>query len=141
MLIDAVVHAVNEDYDEMAGDFIKLGFLSAGTRRRPPPRLCVLALFWLPASGLACRPARPPHASAPAPPHTHTYTHTHARARPHPPTHNTGTDISPIVPALEKIWRDSKGQVRRHPPRPSPLPSASLQHTRLRTASPYTYTH
>jgi hypothetical protein len=21
-----------------------------------------------------------------------------------------GTDISPIVPALEKIWRDSKGQ-------------------------------
>jgi hypothetical protein len=30
VLIDAVVHAVNEDYDEMAGDFIKLGFLSAG---------------------------------------------------------------------------------------------------------------
>lgn len=30
MLIDAVVHAVNEDYDEMAGDFIKLGFLSPG---------------------------------------------------------------------------------------------------------------
>eukprot|EP00775_Hariotina_reticulata_P007990 gene7990-8188_t len=50
VLIDAVVHAVNEDYDEMAGDFIKLGFLSPGT------------------------------------------------------------DISPIVPALEKIWRDSKGQ-------------------------------
>eukprot|EP00878_Enallax_costatus_P012227 GHUV01012770.1.p1 GENE.GHUV01012770.1~~GHUV01012770.1.p1 ORF type:complete len:441 (+),score=154.57 GHUV01012770.1:704-2026(+) len=50
VLIDAVVHAVNEDYDEMAGDFIKLGFLSPGT------------------------------------------------------------DITPIVPALEKIWRDSKGQ-------------------------------
>ena len=30
VLIDAVVHAVNEDYEEMAGDFIKLGFLSAG---------------------------------------------------------------------------------------------------------------
>lgn len=25
-----MVHAVNEDYDEMAGDFIKLGFLEAG---------------------------------------------------------------------------------------------------------------
>uniref|UniRef100_A0A383V4T5 Protein kinase domain-containing protein n=1 Tax=Tetradesmus obliquus TaxID=3088 RepID=A0A383V4T5_TETOB len=50
VLIDAVVHAVNEDYEEMAGDFIKLGFLSPGT------------------------------------------------------------DITPIVPALEKIWRDSKGQ-------------------------------
>lgn len=30
MLIDAVVHAVNEDYEEMAGDFIKLGFLTPG---------------------------------------------------------------------------------------------------------------
>lgn len=50
VLIDAVVHAVNEDYDEMAGDFIKLGFLAPGT------------------------------------------------------------DITPIVPALEKIWRDSRGQ-------------------------------
>ena len=50
VLVDAVVHAVNEDYEEMAGDFIKLGFLTPGT------------------------------------------------------------DISPIVPALEKIWRDSKGQ-------------------------------
>lgn len=50
VLIDAVVHAVNEDYKSMAGDFIKLGFLAPGT------------------------------------------------------------DISPIVPALEKIWADSKGQ-------------------------------
>lgn len=50
MLVDAVVHAVNEDYEEMAGDFIKLGFLAAGT------------------------------------------------------------DITPITPALEKIWRDSRGQ-------------------------------
>lgn len=50
VLVDAVVHAVNEDYQEMAGDFIKLGFLTPGT------------------------------------------------------------DIEPIVPALEKIWRDSKGQ-------------------------------
>jgi len=50
VLVDAVVHAVNEDYENMAGDFIKLGFLTPGT------------------------------------------------------------DITPIVPALEKIWRDSKGQ-------------------------------
>lgn len=26
ILIDAVVHAINEDYEEMAEDFIKLGF-------------------------------------------------------------------------------------------------------------------
>jgi len=50
VLIDAVVHAVNEDYKAMAGDFIKLGFLAPGT------------------------------------------------------------NINPIVPALEKIWADSKGQ-------------------------------
>ncbi|GIL64516.1 hypothetical protein Vafri_18415 [Volvox africanus] len=50
VLIDAVVHAVNEDYSAMAEDFIKLGFLAPGT------------------------------------------------------------DITPIVPALEKIWADSKGQ-------------------------------
>ncbi|GLI61835.1 hypothetical protein VaNZ11_004341 [Volvox africanus] len=50
VLIDAVVHAVNEDYSAMAEDFIKLGFLAPGT------------------------------------------------------------DIKPIVPALEKIWADSKGQ-------------------------------
>ncbi|KAI8476243.1 MAG: ABC1 family-domain-containing protein [Monoraphidium minutum] len=50
VLVDAVVHAVNEDYEEMAGDFIKLGFLTPGT------------------------------------------------------------DITPIVPALENIWRDSRGQ-------------------------------
>ena len=50
VLVDAVVHAVNEDYQEMAGDFIKLGFLTPGT------------------------------------------------------------DTAPIVPALEKIWRDSRGQ-------------------------------
>ncbi len=29
---------------------------------------------------------------------------------PPPPPHPKGTDITPIVPALEKIWRDSKGQ-------------------------------
>uniref|UniRef100_A0A061QZG1 Ser thr abc1 family n=1 Tax=Tetraselmis sp. GSL018 TaxID=582737 RepID=A0A061QZG1_9CHLO len=50
VLIDAVVHAVNEDYYNMAGDFVKLGFLGPGT------------------------------------------------------------DISPIVPALEKIWKDSMGK-------------------------------
>eukprot|EP01024_Parvocaulis_polyphysoides_P056097 TRINITY_DN5847_c2_g1_i2.p1 TRINITY_DN5847_c2_g1~~TRINITY_DN5847_c2_g1_i2.p1 ORF type:complete len:630 (-),score=81.06 TRINITY_DN5847_c2_g1_i2:444-2333(-) len=50
VLIDAVVHAVNRDYQEMAEDFIKLGFLAPGT------------------------------------------------------------DLSPIVPALEKIWSDSLGR-------------------------------
>ena len=34
-LVDAVVHAVNEDYDAMAGDFIRLGFLAPGTDVRP----------------------------------------------------------------------------------------------------------
>ena len=50
ILIDAVVHAVNEDYTEMAGDFVRLGFLAPGT------------------------------------------------------------DIGPIVPALESIWSDCLGQ-------------------------------
>lgn len=50
ILIDAVVHAINEDYEEMAGDFMRLGFLAPGT------------------------------------------------------------DVAPIVPALEKIWQDSLGQ-------------------------------
>jgi len=49
-LIDAVVHAVNEDYTGMAGDFIRLGFLTQGT------------------------------------------------------------DVTPIVPALEAIWTDCRGQ-------------------------------
>jgi predicted unusual protein kinase regulating ubiquinone biosynthesis (AarF/ABC1/UbiB family) len=50
ILTDAVVHAVNEDYYEMANDFTRLGFLAAGT------------------------------------------------------------DVSPIVPALEAIWQDSAGK-------------------------------
>ncbi|CAM6086368.1 unnamed protein product [Calypogeia fissa] len=50
VLIDAVVHAVNEDYVEMAGDFTRLGFLAAGT------------------------------------------------------------DVTPIVPALEAIWQNSTGK-------------------------------
>jgi predicted unusual protein kinase regulating ubiquinone biosynthesis (AarF/ABC1/UbiB family) len=49
-LIDAVVHAVNEDYVEMAGDFTRLGFLAPGT------------------------------------------------------------DVTPIVPALEAIWQNSTGK-------------------------------
>merc|ERR1719424_2447545 len=47
-LVDAVVHAVNEDYDAMAYDFVNLGFLAPGT------------------------------------------------------------DVSPIVPALESIWQDAR---------------------------------
>ena len=50
ILIDAIVHAVNEDYVEMAGDFTRLGFLAPGT------------------------------------------------------------DVEPIVPALETIWQDSTGK-------------------------------
>lgn len=50
ILIDAVVHAVNEDYAEMANDFTRLGFLASGT------------------------------------------------------------DVSPIVPALEAIWQNSAGK-------------------------------
>ncbi|KAG6387851.1 hypothetical protein SASPL_153045 [Salvia splendens] len=50
ILIDAVVHAVNEDYAEMANDFTRLGFLASGT------------------------------------------------------------DVTPIVPALEAIWQNSVGK-------------------------------
>jgi predicted unusual protein kinase regulating ubiquinone biosynthesis (AarF/ABC1/UbiB family) len=50
VLIDAVVHAVNKDYEGMAQDFMNLGFLAPGT------------------------------------------------------------DVAPIVPALEKIWADSLGR-------------------------------
>lgn len=50
ILIDAVVHAVNEDYVEMANDFTRLGFLVPGT------------------------------------------------------------DVSPIIPALEAIWQNSAGK-------------------------------
>jgi predicted unusual protein kinase regulating ubiquinone biosynthesis (AarF/ABC1/UbiB family) len=60
-LVDAVVHAVNEDYDSMAGDFIRLGFLAKGT------------------------------------------------------------DVAPIVPALEKIWQDAR--------------TASLQNFNFRTVT------
>lgn len=49
-MIDAVVHAVNEDYVEMASDFTRLGFLASGT------------------------------------------------------------DVSPIIPALEAIWQNSSGK-------------------------------
>lgn len=49
-MIDAVVHAVNEDYAEMANDFTRLGFLAKGT------------------------------------------------------------DVSPIIPALEAIWQNSSGK-------------------------------
>ncbi|KAM6561145.1 hypothetical protein CsatA_030384 [Cannabis sativa] len=50
ILIDAVVHAVNEDYAEMANDFTRLGFLAPGT------------------------------------------------------------DVAPIIPALEAIWQNSSGK-------------------------------
>lgn len=56
MLIDAVVHAVNEDYDEMAGDFIKLGFLSAGRQQACTACgvLCQLEQQWMSTAPVAC---------------------------------------------------------------------------------------
>lgn len=65
ILVDAVVHAVNEDYINMAGDFIKLGMLFVG---------------WLVGYVLCVGFLSP------------------------------GTDTAPIIPALEKIWKDSLGQ-------------------------------
>jgi predicted unusual protein kinase regulating ubiquinone biosynthesis (AarF/ABC1/UbiB family) len=35
VLIDAVVHAVNKDYEGMADDFVRLGFLAPGSDLRP----------------------------------------------------------------------------------------------------------
>jgi len=40
-LVDAVVHAVNEDYRSMAEDFIKLGFLAPGTCARVSVLACL----------------------------------------------------------------------------------------------------
>ncbi len=34
-LVDAVVHLINRDYEDLAGDFVKLGFLAPGTDIRP----------------------------------------------------------------------------------------------------------
>lgn len=34
-LLDAVIHAMNEDYEEMARDFVRLGFIAEGTDIRP----------------------------------------------------------------------------------------------------------
>lgn len=34
-LVDAVVHLINKDYEELAGDFVKLGFLTSDTDIRP----------------------------------------------------------------------------------------------------------
>jgi predicted unusual protein kinase regulating ubiquinone biosynthesis (AarF/ABC1/UbiB family) len=44
VLVDAVIHAVNEDYEEMAGDFTRLGFLSAETDTEPVKETFVPAL-------------------------------------------------------------------------------------------------
>lgn len=64
VLIDAVVHAVNEDYHEMAGDFIKLGFLAPGepaglSRMRPHAMhaACCLTLGVIARHVLVCFPA------------------------------------------------------------------------------------
>ena len=47
MLIEAVVHAVNEDYRGMAGDFIKLGFLQPGRQSCPDCSIMPLAAFFV----------------------------------------------------------------------------------------------
>ena len=44
ILVDAVIHAVNEDYEEMAGDFTRLGFLSAEADTEPVKETFVPAL-------------------------------------------------------------------------------------------------
>ena len=44
ILVDAVIHAVNEDYEEMAGDFTRLGFLSADMDTEPVKDTFVPAL-------------------------------------------------------------------------------------------------
>lgn len=49
ILIDAVVHAVNEDYAEMANDFTRLGFLAPGTD--VSPIIPVLEAIWQNSSG------------------------------------------------------------------------------------------
>ena len=66
VLVDAVVHAVNEDYANMAEDFIKLGLFCAHVNANRT-RGCLGFLA-------------------------------------------AGTDTTPIIPALEKIWKDSLGQ-------------------------------
>ncbi|ERM93687.1 uncharacterized aarF domain-containing protein kinase At4g31390, chloroplastic isoform X2 [Amborella trichopoda] len=49
ILIDAVVHAVNEDYVEMANDFTRLGFLASGTDVLPI--IPALEAIWQNSSG------------------------------------------------------------------------------------------
>jgi len=49
ILIDAVVHAVNEDYAEMANDFTRLGFLASGTD--VAPIIPVLESIWQNSAG------------------------------------------------------------------------------------------
>ncbi len=51
VLVDAVVHAVNEDYRAMAADFVSLGFLTAGEQiatslgRSVRPCICRVSLL------------------------------------------------------------------------------------------------
>lgn len=97
ILIDAVVHAVNKDYQGMAEDFIKLGFLAKGGS------LVWLGwragLGWVGAVDCSC-----PH-------FTHPPASQFTSQPTHPPTlPSTGTNVEPLVPALEKIWADSLGQ-------------------------------
>ncbi|GFS41981.1 protein kinase superfamily protein [Actinidia rufa] len=73
ILIDAVVHAVNEDYVEMANDFTRLGFLASGTD--VAPIIPALEAIWQNSAGkgvsdfnfrsvtVACTTARPPQVS------------------------------------------------------------------------------
>ena len=71
-----MVHAVNKDYDGMAGDFIKLGFLAPGGCGGGACG-CFCVCF-------ACWPTHAPiHTRSDAAPHLHTHTrvHTHAHAR------------------------------------------------------------
>ena len=121
-LIDAVVHAVNEDYEEMAKDFIKLVrkqcmahpvTLGSSLGCRSPALLCDALMHCLQGRrgrceaicGMSCHPpslSMLPSAMGEA-----------GSTEVQLPVQgflDQGTDIRPIVPALEKIWADSMGR-------------------------------
>ena len=90
VLVDAVVHAVNEDYRGMANDFVGLGFLAPGAWLYQMCHASFIDGRHETANSLRVNCATMVQPDVTPPP--------------------AGTDITPIVPALENIWADSKGQ-------------------------------
>ena len=134
VLIDAVVHAVNKDYPGMAGDFIKLGFLAQGALAvggwagLGKAGCCWRVLQAVAGSGRvlchwgicaenlgrARQPVAPrrsrPASPMPLEPLPSLDLSSSAAPSPHPcPLPPAGTNVAPLVPALEKIWADSMG--------------------------------